>query len=256
MPRIRLFHWKAAEAAPLREILEAAGHCLDYDEKWTPEVPKALRSSPPDAFVIDLSRLPSHGREIAIFLRGAKATRAIPLMFVNGLPDKVTAIREQIPDASYTTTRDLARALGEALANPPAHPVVPAQMMERYAGRTTAQKLGIAADAEAAVLDPPRDYARVVGELPPGAALIEDGEKRCAVTLWFVRDADALGRGLARIRSLAGHTKLWIAWPKGSPAVNQAQIREAALAIGLVDYKICSLDKTWSALLFALSRKP
>ena len=39
---------------------------------------RELRSTPPDAVVIDLSRLPSHGREFAVALRGSKATRHVP----------------------------------------------------------------------------------------------------------------------------------------------------------------------------------
>jgi hypothetical protein len=31
-------------------------------------------------------------------------------------------------------------------------------------------------------------------------------------------------------------------------------VREAALAVGLVDYKICSLDGVWSGMLFALKK--
>jgi hypothetical protein len=52
------------------------------------------------------------------------------------------------------------------------------------------------------------------------------------------------------MRKLAGRTKLWILWRKGS-GVTQPFLRESAAAVGLVDYKICSVDGTWSAMLFA-----
>jgi len=91
MPRVRLIHWKASEAAALLENLRAAGYVVNYDERLSSEEIYAIREFPPDAFAIDLSRLPSHGREVATFLRGRKATRHIPIVFVGGAPEKVDA---------------------------------------------------------------------------------------------------------------------------------------------------------------------
>ena len=44
-----------------------------------------FRNRPPAAVVIDLDKLPSHGREVAVYLRQGKATRRIPLVFRQGL---------------------------------------------------------------------------------------------------------------------------------------------------------------------------
>ncbi|MGA2737681.1 MAG: hypothetical protein ABSG65_09545 [Bryobacteraceae bacterium] len=254
MPRVRLIHWKAGEAVALLADLRAGGYAADYDEKLSPAEFRTIRDSPPDAFAIDLSRLPSHGREIAIFLRGQKATRHIPIVFVGGAPEKVEAIRKLLPDAIYTAPGRLRSALRAALAKRPASPVVPAQMMARYASRSAAQKLGIREGATVALIDPPRNYASVIGELPAGAALVEAGEEMPEeirpITLWFVHDAAALREALPGMRKLAAGTKLWILWRKGS-AVTQPFLRESAAAVGLVDYKICSVDATWSAMLFA-----
>jgi len=251
---VRVIHWKAGEAGPLLAALRAGGHAVDYDEKWSSDGFRAMRASPPDAFVIDLSRLPSHGREVAVFFRGHKATRLIPIVFVDGAPEKVDAIRKLLPDAVYTSAGRLPSALREALANRPASPAVPAQMMERYASRNAAQKLGIREGSTAAVIEPPRNYASVIGELPAGACLQEESEAApaagCPITLWFVHDAAACREALPHMRQLAARTKLWILWRKGS-GVTQPFLRESAAAVGLVDYKICSVDAAWSAMLFA-----
>ena len=99
----------------------------------------------------------------------------------------------------------------------------------------------------------------MIGELPAGAALEEILEETPTetlgetleaprpITLWFVHDAPACLPGM---RKLAAHTKLWILWRKGS-SVTQPFLRESAAALGLVDYKICSVDRNWSAMLFA-----
>ncbi|MGC9947068.1 MAG: hypothetical protein ABSF64_11935 [Bryobacteraceae bacterium] len=255
MPRVRLVHWKADEAAAMLAALRAAGHEVDYDEKVDSGGFRGIRASPPDAFVIDLSRLPSHGREVATFFRGQKATRRIPIVFVGGAAEKVEAIRKVLPDAVYTVPERLRSALRAAWARPRTalpHPIVPAQMMARYASRSAAQKLGIREGATAAVIDPPRNYASVIGELPAGAALEETGGSawRCPTTLWFVHDAAACREALPGMRRLAARTKLWILWRKGSD-VTQPFLRESAGAVGLVDYKICAVDAVWSAMLFA-----
>jgi hypothetical protein len=52
------------------------------------------------------------------------------------------------------------------------------------------------------------------------------------------------------MRKVAGRTKLWVLWRKGSE-VTQTWLRQAAAAVGLVDYKICSLDGRWGSMLFA-----
>ena len=64
--RVRLLHWNAREASGYIEVLSAAGHVVEYEEQFRPGLMKTWREAPPDAFVIDLSRLPSHGREIAL----------------------------------------------------------------------------------------------------------------------------------------------------------------------------------------------
>jgi CheY-like chemotaxis protein len=255
MARVRVIHWKANEPAALLGLLRAAGHTVEYDEELDSDAFRAIKQSPPDAIVIDLSRRPSHGREVATFLRGHKATRSVPLVFVDGEPAKVEAVRKVLPDAVYTSAARVRPALGEALSKQPASPVVPVQMMDRYAGRSASQKLGIGEGATAALIDPPRNYATVIGALPAGARLEETPAIPCPVTLWFVGDAAACRAALPRMRGLAGRTRLWVLWPKlaarKDSGVTQQFLRESAAAVGLVDYKICSVDKTWSAMLFA-----
>jgi hypothetical protein len=189
---------------------------------------------------------------MAVWIRNLKSTRRIPLVFVNGQEDKVARIRDMIPDAIYTTTARLGPALKNACKGKPESVIVPAPMMQRYASRTTAQKLGIAAASVVSVIDAPRGYASTLGPLPEGAEVAEDSNTVHPVTLWFITDHDALLAALPRMRAIAAKTKLWIAWRKGPEGrVSQNTIREAGIEAGLVDYKICSLDPQWSGILFA-----
>jgi hypothetical protein len=203
--------------------------------------------------VIDLTHRPSHGREVAVYLRGLKATRHIPIVFVDGAPDKVDAVRGVLPDAVYTTADGLFAALRRALSKRVADPVVPAPMMDRYAGRTAAQKLGIRENTVAGLIDPPANYASTIGELPGGASFEESPTAVCAVTLCFLHDMADVPASLASVRGLAARTKLWILWRKGG-GIKGDFVRESGIALGLVDYKICSVDANWSAMAFARRR--
>jgi hypothetical protein len=248
MARVRLVHWKAAEAEPCIANLRAIGYEVEFGGEF-----KDWKKPPCDAYVIDLSRLPAHGREVAAALRMTRATRHIPIVFVDGLPEKVEPIRTLLPDATYTTWPRIRSALKSALASPPTKPVVPPENL--YTSRTTAQKLGIAPNTSVLLLDPPRDYVRVLGELPPGAYVEEDPAARSPVTICFVRHPDDLPATLEAGRRLAAQSKLWICWPKGKQsAIRETLIRNSAIALGLVDYKVCSVDSTWSGLLFSLKR--
>jgi hypothetical protein len=52
--------------------------------------------------------------------------------------------------------------------------------------------------------------------------------------------------------------RLWIAWPKRASGVagdlSERAVRELGLSQGLVDFKICAIDATWSGLCFARRR--
>jgi CheY-like chemotaxis protein len=255
MSRVRLLHWNANEAGRYRELLRTAGYEVEYDHEFRPGLMRLWRESPPDAFVIDLSRLPSHGREIAIALRQSPITRCIPIVFCEGAEEKVARIRSELPDAVYCRAGSLCSALKRAITNPPKHPAKPVPMMGRYASRTVAQKLGIKESSTIALIEPPPNRANVLGELPANVEVLEDDAAVGSVTLCFVREVDSLQRTLSAVRKLAGATKLWILWPKKASqlggAVTERLVREHAGALGLVDYKICSVNEVWSAMLFA-----
>jgi len=238
-------------------VLADAGHQVDCEERFRPGLMKEWRQALPDAFVIDLSRLPSHGREIAIALRQSPATRSVPIVFCAGDPEKVSAIRALLPDAAYCELPNLASALKKALVAPPANPVRPATMMDRYKSRTVAEKLGIKKDSIVALINPPRNFERVLGPMPTNVDLLESetGSSSAQVHLCFVHRPDELLPVLSHLRAVARHSKLWILWRKGGKAaagdVTEKLVRQHALELGLVDYKICAVNEIWTAMLFA-----
>lgn len=250
--RVRLVHWRAEEVPERAAKLEAAGFEVDGEVPGTSIGIKQLRADPPAAFVIDLGRLPSHGREVACSLRQAKGLRRIPIVFVAGAEEKVAAIRAQLPDATYAGWDGIGPALREAIAAPLSDPVVPESDSGPSSGRPLAQKLGIASGTTVALVDAPAGIAQALAPLPEGVTLRSGNRGRRELTIWFAGSRREFERRFEAIAKAVGEGTLWMAWPKGSSGVatdlSEDIIRDHALAVGMVDTKVCAIDRTWSGL--------
>jgi CheY-like chemotaxis protein len=257
MSVIRLIHWNADEARQKAEKLRAAGYevaCEPFDAAGL----RQLKENPPAAVLIDLGRLPSQGRDVGLALRKTKATRQVPLVFVRGEPEKVDRVRELLPDAVYTTWRGIRGALKRAVAWPPADPVTPRSVMAGYSGAPLMKKLGIKPGWTVALVDAPEGIEEILGELPEEVTLRRGARGRCDLALYFPESRADLERRIARLGALPGQGGLWVVWPKKSSGVasdlTQPIVRKIGLAAGLVDYKVCSVDATWTGLRFARRR--
>ncbi len=255
MPYLRLIHWNAAEAKERARLLRTAGYRVDCAPLDGPALTR-LRLRPPAAVVIDLSRLPSHGRDVGVVIRGYKATRRVPLVFVGGAEEKVERVRALLPDAVYTNWKVIRRALKGAIAHPPADPVVHRSNLDGYSGRPLPRKLGIKPGSQTLLIDAPPGFEETLGDLPDGAIVAHESlPEKPHVSVWFVRSREEIENRIDEMASQAARGKLWIAWPKQASGVNtdvtQSVVREAGLAVGMVDFKICSVDATWSAMCFS-----
>ena len=259
MHRVLLVHWKVSEVPERLARLKAAG----FDAETLPSedgsvLLRAARADPPDAIVIDLGRLPSHGGMFAMAVRQSAATRRVPLVLVEGDPAKVAALRALLPDASYTSWAGVGAALTDAIRWSPPNPVVP-EMTQKYADTPLPKKLGITSGT-VLLLDAPPKFPAAFG-LPEDADVTFRTSPRgtADVIFLFARSQAAHEKRLpAAQRCLAAKGGLWIAWPKQSSGVEtdltQNNVRALALESGLVDYKICSIDQTWSGLKFARAK--
>ncbi|MBI3872927.1 MAG: DUF3052 family protein [candidate division Zixibacteria bacterium] len=252
MPRIRLIHWNAAEGKKRADFLRKGGHKVDIFSGPGGEAMRALRDKPPDAFVIDLNRLPSHGREVATALRQFKATRLVPIVFVGGEKDKVARARASLPDAAFTEWPQIRGALAEVIAHPPQAPLVP-QMLN--SSTPLPKRLGIKAGAVVALLGAPPGMDRTFGTLPENVRLRRRAWGRVDLMLLFTKSqADLEARFSDAVRNLAEDGGLWIIWPKQASKVDtdltQSIVRDFGLKSGYVDSKISAIDAVWSGMLF------
>ena len=256
-PSLRLICWNAAEAKEKAARLESAGYKVDF-EPFTPDVMRLVRHDPPAAVVIDLSRLPSQGRDVALQLRQFKSSRLTPLVLCGGDPLKLPKIRELLPDANYTAWEDILPALEQAVSNPPTVVVVPASSFAGYAGAPLIKKLGIRPHMRVGLLNPPPGFKQNLPGLPAGVDWCSQPGVPCDLVIWFIRTRNELDEDLARVQPGIGKAGLWVVWPKKTSGVEsdltQVIVRKIGLAAGLVDYKVSAIDETWTGLRFAVRK--
>ncbi len=189
-------------------------------------------------------------------IRSYKAIRQLPVLFVDGDSEKVARIKTQLPDAVYTSWTRIRRSLKQVIAHPPAQPVKAMSRLEGYAGTPLAKKLGIKASTSLNLVGAPRGFEKELGALPKRVLIRRNARERSDITVWFTRSCEELERDIRRMAAFSNRGGLWIAWPKqssGTPTnLSQAIVRQAGLSAGMVDYKICSINVTWSALRFTL----
>jgi hypothetical protein len=259
MAVVRLIHWNEAEGRKRAAHLTDMGHKVVFDLLQTPAMLRGICEHPPDVFAIDLSRLPSQGRDLGIVLRQTRATRYLPIVFMDGDPEKVARIRSVLPDAVYTSWELAGKALKAALAKPPADPIVPKSRMEGYSGTPLARKLGIKPNSKLVLIGAPPRILETLGDLPAGVEIRQDARGPCDLVVWFARSMNELLRAVSTTAARQPATPFWLAWPKRASGMktdlSQQVVREAGLSAGLVDYKICAIDDTWSGLLFTKRTK-
>ena len=258
MSRLALIHWSPAEAREAAARLRKAGHTVKTIVPGKAGDPRTLFDRPPDAVVIDLARRPSEGRDMGLFLRQRKATREVPLVFVGGDPAKLPKIRKLLPDAVYTEWRGIRGAIKKAIEKKPRKPAVHG-VMAGYSGTPLPKKLGIKTGTVVTLMGAPRDFEKTLGTLPDDVRIKRRASGKADLVMLFVKTRKDLDSKLATAdRAMAEGGTMWIAWPKKASGVvtdvTQTDVRRKGLSNGLVDFKICAIDDTWSGLRFSRRR--
>ncbi len=252
---VYLIHWNAVEAAERAALLGRAGFKVEFDKPNAAAI-RALKANPPDAFVIDLTRLPSQGRDVALVIRQGKATRKVPIVFAGGTAERVEMVMGFLPDAVFASWGKIAGAIRAAISNPPADPIVPKSALDGYANAPLVKKLGIRPNSHILLIESPPGFKNLIADLPHDVKFIEAHYNECDLIIWFVKSKDELQNKLKTISgTMAPRGGLWICWPKKTSGIDsdldQQVVRRVGLDIGLVDYKVCAIDATWSGLKFA-----
>ena len=75
MKTVQLIHWNDAEAKERAGRVKEAGYDVSSELPRGPQFLRDLQARSPVAVLIDLSRLPSQGRDIALAIRHQKSTQ-------------------------------------------------------------------------------------------------------------------------------------------------------------------------------------
>jgi CheY-like chemotaxis protein len=259
VPRVRLVCWNEDLAAERARVLKKAGLEVDASPFDPAGMITRLRENPPSLILIDLDRLPSHGRAVAIMLRTSKSMRDIPIVFAGGVEEKVARVRAEVPDALFTDWAKAPAAVKKAIRNPPVVFAKPVPYMQQYAGSRLAKKLDLKTGVKAALIGAEDGFVELLGDLPEGVEFETRITKDTKLVLWFVRASHEIASAfeLACARMPEG-CSIWIIYPKKAGRYrvdfNQNDIRLTGLEAGVVDYKICAVDADWSGMKFARRR--
>jgi hypothetical protein len=246
--RVLVIHRDTAEATERASRLRALGFdATPYLSLGTKGF-RGIRQDPPQAILIDLTRLPSYGKAFGVLLRQHKSLGCIPLVFVEGDPEKAAQVRAILPDAVYTPWAKVEGAIRKAILHAPKEAAPP-----RHPDTPLLTKLGIGEDTCVAVLHPPEEF-----ELP-GVRTQKQVDEADVVMIFF-RNSIALGRELPAVAGMMRKgRRVWVLWPKKASGkagdLTMVRIREMASAFGLVDYKVCAVDETWSGMTLGKRRK-
>jgi hypothetical protein len=122
--------------------------------------------------------------------------------------------------------------------------------MAGYSGKPLFEKLGIKKNYKIRLINPPENYFTLLGT--SNLSLVE-AEVKADFIHCFIKTENELNEQLPELKSqVEKNGMIWISWPKKTAKiptdVNENNIRNCALKIGLVDVKVCAVDKTWSGL--------
>jgi hypothetical protein len=122
-----------------------------------------------------------------------------------------------------------------------------------YSGTPLPRKLGIREGSRVAFPGAPTGFHNLLEPLPEGVRIKRRATAPLDVVVAFHTRRTQVVRDLNRLgKAIFPDGGLWIAWPKRSSGVRtdltEDVIRELALAMRLVDNKVCAINETWSGL--------
>lgn len=132
--------------------------------------------------------------------------------------------------------------------------------MAGYSGTPLLKKLGVNPGFRVALVGAPKKFKEELGALPATAKYASATADSLNLILAFVSSERELRVQFAPLaEKLQKDGMIWIAWPKKSSGVvtdlTFNNVQRIGLDAGLVDVKICAVNKIWSGLKFVYRLK-
>lgn len=125
-----------------------------------------------------------------------------------------------------------------------------------YSGTPLLKKLGIKPGYIILPMNQPEYYFELLGDLPNDVKIFDSGrDDKADFIHLFAENESTLHSDFPLLKeNLAKDGMLWVSWIKGSSKrdtdINGNDVRALGLNLGLVDIKVCAVDKDWSGLKF------
>jgi hypothetical protein len=122
-----------------------------------------------------------------------------------------------------------------------------------YSGKAVGQKLGIKSWTRVKPRNAPGNYKQLLGLVPTDAVVSTRLRPPVdLVHIFSIARAHLAAELRYALKEIDQDGAIWVSWPKKASGVRtdltEDVIREVALPMGLVDVKVCAVDKTWSGL--------
>ncbi len=132
--------------------------------------------------------------------------------------------------------------------------------MAGYSGTPLAKKLGFKEGCRVRVSHAPDDYEALISSRPDNVFISRSIRQDIDIWHFFTKSAAELERQLPKMQDAINQDgMIWVSWPKKASNVltdlTEDVIRRHALALDLVDVKVCAIDETWSGLKLVIRKE-
>jgi len=125
--------------------------------------------------------------------------------------------------------------------------------MAGYSATPLAKKLGIKNGFKIRLINKPDYYFDLFTDLPNDIKILTDKKSKKNFIHLFVKTLNDFEKHIHDLKNeIEPDGMIWVSWYKQSSKIEtdltEDMIRNTALAIGLVDIKVCAVDDVWSGL--------
>ena len=129
-----------------------------------------------------------------------------------------------------------------------------------YSGKPTFEKIGLKSGMRVLLISPPPNIDEILRGMPVDVILLNDEDLDLDCILFFVNEIQLFENQLITFKDkIKSNGMVWIAWYKKAAKLptelNENIVRDTALAMGLVDVKVCAMDEIWSGLKLVIRKK-
>ncbi|MEZ5427539.1 MAG: hypothetical protein R2747_14800 [Pyrinomonadaceae bacterium] len=129
-----------------------------------------------------------------------------------------------------------------------------------YSGTPLAKKLGYKPEHKVYLHQAPENYLSLLGDLPENLTFLQSLNERADLIHLFSKQAAEMEKCLFQFKEkIVPNGCIWVSWYKKAAKIptdiTEDVIRETALALGLVDIKVCAVDEKWSGLKLVIRRE-